>query len=241
MANGNKNGSQDKPIVVEEGSKKKKFKNGVKKFRKKRKDRVHVDLSSFDEVNDPVLARELAEIALSGRSFSSGYSRDIEHGKKRIVRDEGDRWRNPIFNTSGPKRKLSEAEKKKLCLVGILVLVITALIGVVCGFFLNDRQKTIDNIISRVTDRNVLQNKSSPQYQARNWMLKEDDEDYELEEDRVIQRYALATFFFGTGGYENWYNSNWLFGDECAEGEEWHGLDCNELGQVRTLVSGKFY
>ena len=238
MVSQDRNGGRNRPIVVVEARKK-------KKSRQKRKSQVGVvDLSGLDEINDPVLARELTEIALSGRSVAS-YPRDIEKGKKRSVKEEIDEadkpsWSNPIYNNSRTNsRKLSKATKKKICLSVILLLVIAAIIGVVFGYFLKDsydRSGPIDAVISKISEAHVLQDTSSPQHQALQWMLHEDTESYDLSEERITQRYVLAVFFFATGGYQAWYQSNWLHANEC----NWHGVGCNEKGEVRTLVSGKF-
>jgi hypothetical protein len=248
-------GTQNKPIVIDDV-----VDDVVEKSKNKRKSsKVYIDLTAFDEANDPVLEKELAEIALSGRigTFSTSASdntRDMENGRGRYAEDAADKptWRNPAYKkeqsswrrtlskmTPSWYHKLSAPEKRKLHLVVILVIVIATIIGVVCGYFIqSDRQKAIDRIISQLTGSKVLKNSSSPQAQAREWLMFDDDEPYTVSEARVVQRYVLASFFFGTGGFNAWTNTNWLNGNECAEGQEWHGIHCNERGEVRTLVQG---
>lgn len=250
-------GSHNKPIVIDDVGEKSEYKSHKSR---NASEKVHIDLTAFDEANDPILEKELAEIALSGRigTFSTSASdntRDVENGRQRYAEDAADKptWGNPaykkptsswrsIISNAAPAwyHKMTAAEKRKLKLVVVLVIVIATIIAVVCGYFiLSDRQKDIDTIISQVTDSTVLKNKSSAQALAREWMLFDDVEPYPISEGRVIQRYVLASFFFGTGGFDAWTNTNWLSGNECAEGQEWHGIDCNEKGEVRTLVQGK--
>lgn len=254
-------GSQTKPIVVDDA---------VTRTRRSREPppqqaaRIHIDLTDFDEANDPVLERELAEIALSGRvgTFStqaSDNARDVEDGNDIMYsRDAADSpsWRNPAYkknkeqtpkwrqgNESMRSRlyyKIARSDRLKLYLVLALVVLIALIIGIVFGYLvLSDRQEAIENILSQVTDSKLLKKGDSPQGKARDWLLFDDKENYTVTRERVLQRYALATVFFGTGGENSWIVSNWLNGDECARGQEWQGLGCNEHGAVRTLFRGE--
>lgn len=249
-------GTQSKPIIVDDN---------LSRTRRSREQaaRIHIDLTDFDEANDPVLERELAEIALSGRvgtfsTQSSDIARDLEDGKGTIYsRDAADRptWRNPAYNKKEetPKwrqgsestrsllyYKILRSDRLKLYLVIALVVLIALIVGIVFGYLvLSDRQKAIDSVLSQVTNSKLLKKSTSPQGQARDWLLFNDEEKYAITRERVLQRYALATLYFGTGGEDSWLISNWLSGDECAMGQEWQGLGCNEHGEVRTLVRGK--
>jgi hypothetical protein len=230
-------GTQNKPIVIDE--------------KVKKSPRVHIDLTAFDETNDAILEKELAEIALNGRittysTTNSDRTRDLENGNERYSQDEADRpsWgkvANKHRNRSG---LMKTANKKKMYLVAILVVIIATIIGVVCGFLLNklnDRQEAIDKIISGITDPNLFKQSSTPQAQAREWILFDDKEIYDLDESLVIQKFVLALFYFGTGGTAVWGNTNWLKGNECAKDNEWIGLDCNSKGKVRTIFQGKAF
>mmetsp|Transcript_45461 Transcript_45461/g.110111 ORF Transcript_45461/g.110111 Transcript_45461/m.110111 type:complete len:665 (-) Transcript_45461:74-2068(-) len=250
-------GSQSKPIVVEDAL------TRTRRSRESREQaaRIHIDLTDFDEANDPVLERELAEIALSGRvgTFSTHASdnvMDVEDGKDIMYsRDAADcpSWRNPAYKKKKeqiPKwgkgnesmrsslyYRIARSDRLKLYLVIALVVLIALIIGIVFGYLvLSDRQKAIDGILSQVTDSKLLKKSKSPQGQAREWLLFEDNEKYAITRERVLQRYALATLYFGTGGKDSWLISNWLNGDECARGQEWQGLGCNDHGEVRTLL-----
>jgi len=80
-----------------------------------------------------------------------------------------------------------------------------------------------------------LQDVSSPQYQALDWLLQ--DPFYPTYSGaRVVQRWAMATFFFSTNG-NNWDQSdNWL-GDmnECSWFSKRQGDVCDGDGNVRKI------
>lgn len=253
-------GSQTKPIVVDDAV------TGPRRSRapsrREQAAKIHIDLTDFDESNDPVLERELAEIALNSRvgTFStqaSDHVRDVEGGPDIIYsRDAADRpsWKNPAYKKQEVPKwgrgnesirskiyfKIARSDRLKLYLVVALVVLVALIIGIVFGYLvLSDRQKAMDVILSQVTDSKLLKTGSSPQGQARNWLLFNDKEEYVITRERVLQRYALATLYFSTGGENSWIISNWLNGNECARGQEWQGLGCNEHGEVRTLFRGK--
>lgn len=83
-------------------------------------------------------------------------------------------------------------------------------------------------------DGEALMNEDSPQYQAFLW-LSENARVADYSEDRLLQRYALATFYFSTHG-ENWFFQElWLSNaNECL----WYSRSsksCNEGGQMQNL------
>lgn len=110
------------------------------------------------------------------------------------------------------------------------------------------RNKIFSSVISAASDSTALSTVSSPQYKASLWLTTQDtlwtssSSSAPLTDPftpaRVLQRYILAVFYFSTGGPASWPSSNnWLKGDECA-GSFWDGLDCNGIGQVRTIAFG---
>ena len=76
----------------------------------------------------------------------------------------------------------------------------------------------VDNLTS-VSSENDLQNKSSPQYQAAQWVADEDPLKVAIGNPRLVQRYILAVFYFSTNGDE------WL---ECGRKDPICGGDPNE-------------
>jgi hypothetical protein len=109
------------------------------------------------------------------------------------------------------------------------------------------REQVLDDFITKVTGKVELQDEESPQSLARKWLVEDDDLWSSLEKvpsdyERVIQRYALAVFYYATNGHIAWGlsdDTSWLDGDECS-GDFWFGLDCNAQDQVRTIAFGKF-
>ena len=64
----------------------------------------------------------------------------------------------------------------------------------------------------------ALRDTSSPQYAAYQWLDSSVNDAYEDNERKLIQRYALASFYYSAGG-ENWESgsSSWLSSqDECT-------------------------
>ncbi|KAL3930502.1 MAG: hypothetical protein SGARI_004467 [Bacillariaceae sp.] len=131
--------------------------------------------------------------------------------------------------------------------VGLVVIMISLLISLLVkrskqpkpGDPLTPEQQQIHDTLARVTGPKILTDPSTPQYLARIWLLYEDDEVWSASEEGVIQRYALATFHFATGGGDRrWFENNWLIGPECgsATREPWVGLNCSPEGKVRALL-----
>lgn len=134
--------------------------------------------------------------------------------------------------------------------IGVLLIVIVVTISVtVTGRDTNtettpvpERDQALMNIFSTVSTSESLSDPNSPQYQAAKWMI--DDDPLVLTpsiittNERVIQRYALAVFYFATGGPESWNPNSWMLGNECS-GQFWIGLSCNDNDEVRSMAFGK--
>jgi len=107
---------------------------------------------------------------------------------------------------------------------------------------LTQRQQFINNTVIAVSDADNLADKNSPQSRAFSWLMFDDTlwpnhpED-DLTTEQVLQRYALAVFYFSTGTSQLLQDRGWLGGDECDEGS-WIGISCDESGHVRTLALG---
>ncbi len=223
---------------------------------------LSIDIASLaEEGEDPTLEKELEEIALNGRSgLISGTpaAHDIEKGKKQSLssfvppmapldEDEADRsWHNTISDMK-PKRTSRQRWYLILSIAG-LIAISACLIYVMRGnkkepeilvteANLTEKQKTMQNILERITDRSILNNANTPQYKARHWLLFRDRDLASMEEERIVQRYVLACLYFSTSGDEKWNENNWLTGDECAS-TPWTGLKCNDEGEVTAIVLG---
>ena len=110
----------------------------------------------------------------------------------------------------------------------------------------NAKMTTIRNIILfyGVTPTAVLDDRSTPQFAALDWLANVDSaSSYQMADDiRVIQRYVLATLFFSTNGNDWTETYEWLSDDhECnwnMEEKDWlldmtptmHGVECDDKG-----------
>lgn len=113
------------------------------------------------------------------------------------------------------------------------------------GKVLTQKQAQIQGILTRVTGEKTLSEDGTAQNLARNWLLLEDKESKSTtSEESIIQRFALASFYFATtsgdggSGKNKWEEDNWLKGPECGDEDHaaWFGIDCNSDGEVRTLA-----
>ena len=102
-----------------------------------------------------------------------------------------------------------------------------------------------------VSTENLFDSRNSPQYQAALWLA--DDDEYvqtnglNLEDPRLLQRYALASLYYSTGG-NNWKlcganspscgDTTWLTDiDEC----NWFIVDCDADGVVSQINFRKYF
>ena len=168
------------------------------------------------------------------------------------VQDEADR---PVQLTYQDGSKIKN--RRRMVLAGGLCLLLVGLVTFLSVYLttggndtpsyfpastessLTIRQQAMQDILVRITEPKVLEDETTPQYRARQWLFFGDNNEIEIEEPRIIQRFALAAIFFATGGEDSWTDAyNWLQGNEC-DGDFWHGLSCNPQGQVRAILFGK--
>jgi len=107
---------------------------------------------------------------------------------------------------------------------------------------LDERQNLLYDTVVGLSNQNTFLDAKSPQFQARNWLLFEDDfwmtPNLSFTSTRITQRYALATFYFATDGPVSWKDTSWLQDDECS-GDFWFGISCNEGNEVRAIAFGR--
>jgi hypothetical protein len=177
-------------------------------------------------------------------SDTSRSSRDWEPDEAdkpvQLTYEDGSKARN--------RRRMLQSGGLCLLLVGLVTFLSVYLTGgddspssslAATGSLLTERQQAIQDIIVRITERRVLEDETTPQYRARQWLFFGDSDEIEIEEARIIQRFALGTIFFATDGEDSWTDPyNWLQGNEC-DGDFWYGLSCNPQGQVRAILFGK--
>jgi hypothetical protein len=224
-----------------------------------------IDIKLLSKEEDPILEQELEEIALNwriGAISGTPSAHDVEKGKEKessipsfvppsslLAEDDADRsWHNPITGLK-PKSKKRQRWYLLLSLTGLLVIT-GSLIHVLVNNKSNklvketepdltQQQQTMHDFIARITDASILNNPNTPQHQARKWLLFRDSDFSSSAEEKIIQRYVLACFFFATGGKEKWEENNWMIGSECGE-NPWTGLGCTSEGEVQALVIGTY-
>jgi hypothetical protein len=135
--------------------------------------------------------------------------------------------------------------------VGIVLIVIVLAVSVsVAGRNTNqeaaapapERDQELERIMSTISSSESLSDPNSPQYMAKQWIIEEDPlqlapSDF-VSDERILQRYSLAVFYFATGGSESWKPNSWLQGEECS-GQFWIGLSCNDSNEIRAMAFGK--
>ena len=170
---------------------------------------------------------------------------------------------NAVAAPSQPRRDSNTFKPRKASIVWIImgvttILVIGAVVAVAIAVFggdsnnsseqvpivLTQRQQRLKDIVATVSDPAIIEDQSTPQGKATNWLLFDDqlwlNPGHGTSEQRVIQRYALAVFFFSTGDSVALRGGGWLSGEECAA-KPWFGLNCYpEENLVRSLAIGKF-
>jgi hypothetical protein len=161
-----------------------------------------------------------------------------------------DHYNGPSF-----RQRLSSFwhEHKKLIIlggIGVLLIVIVIVISVTVSGRSNEqesaslpaRDQALTNIMATVSSSESLSDPTSPQYKAKEWMISVDPLQLTPSEtvtnQRILQRYALAVFYFATGGPESWDPNSWMTGDECS-GQFWIGLSCDDNDEVRAMAFGK--
>ena len=110
--------------------------------------------------------------------------------------------------------------------------------------------------IAAVSDLNLLRNTATPQAKALKWLIEEDVLKRCPDDVKLIQRWALATFYYSTGG-EDWFecSGNPLATDDCGAnypfiGDDrflsgrnecfWAGVKCNPDFCVTEMEYGEF-
>lgn len=200
--------------------------------------------------DDPVSA-EVVDVDEENRRIQEGIDRGIAAQRERErAKREAEIPTAEILN----EKRLSSKRVKVLIAVGFIV-VILAIIGVVFGVMLpreplqtQTNSSTASPTASPITSltellSNIssdggtdLQTPSTPQNDALRWLAGNTYLDT-YSDEKKIQRYALATFYYSTDG-DNWTDKDgWLTDiDECVwYNEADDGPFCSSSGGVREL------
>lgn len=96
------------------------------------------------------------------------------------------------------------------------------------------RSEAFVDILTELTPLEDLEDASSPQGQAFEWIVEFDDTTDPCTYPTVLQRYALAVFFYATGG-EGWTaRTGWLSpAAEC----DWLGVTCSASSEGATITA----
>jgi hypothetical protein len=137
--------------------------------------------------------------------------------------EEERRWKNdfiataPIADVVPDVIPVNRGKRRKL--VGAFSLLIAVVLGAVLGIMLRPETRSqmgYGVLLSSVSSDGgeALTNSSTPQSMAFNWVVTNTARS--RSDEQIIQRYALATLFYSTNGY-NWTEKKfWLDdGDEC--------------------------
>jgi len=101
------------------------------------------------------------------------------------------------------------------------------------------RSDVVLEVLSQVTPESELQNSVTPQGMAYLWILNMDTDVDPCTDPFVSQqRYALATFYYSTGGDSWTEKTNWLTDvSEC----DWFGVTCHEATKAVSVLKFGMY
>lgn len=175
-------------------------------------------------------------------SLSTSMKKDVEGGVPAVEA--------PLEQAPAPDSNLSsfwKRNKKYIIIGGIatLIVVIVIVVAVVASGDSDEsssRESSLTNIISTVSTDEAFSDEGTPQFKAKEWLINVDSlkltPSETVSDQRILQRYALAVFYYATGGPDSWEANSWLTGDECS-GQYWTGISCDYGGQVRAMAFGK--
>jgi len=93
-------------------------------------------------------------------------------------------------------------------------------------------EKLEARVSGTISDPSTLEELYSPQTMALDWLV-QDDANYSIDSDMIIQRYALMTLFYSLGGRDWFSSTNWLSSgkNECL----WKFVQCNINKEIISL------
>lgn len=105
------------------------------------------------------------------------------------------------------------------------------------------KQQRYQNIKSRITDEGVSSPDTfesielSPQQKALHWLVYEDPAKLHHDHPALLDRYALAIFYYSSGNADKTSNVGWKNSDNWMTGNGfclWHGVECSPREQTAT-------
>jgi hypothetical protein len=99
-----------------------------------------------------------------------------------------------------------------------------------------DREPSLLGALSTITAIDLLEDTSTPQGMAYDWLLNTDTATDVCSYESLEQRYAMATFYYSTSGSTWLDNTGWLSNSsECT----WAFAACDDDGALKSLQLGK--
>jgi len=175
-----------------------------------------------------VASTQSARSLRSHKSTQSKSSRRTRNTRGSKSSSEGTRATRP----SEEEEKGKFAFCSSLCWQAFTVIIVALLVGGVGGiayFFIKKggRTSVISEKVQLVSRSSLIQNASTPQAKALNWILTEDQKQIGAHDLGLIERYIAAVLYFSTDGDAWNKNDGWLSEkDTCM----WTGLTCGGVG-----------
>ena len=145
---------------------------------------------------------------------------------------------------------------KKILILGtaacVLLVIFVALIVIVSVDHSNqqdtvsiqvDRLQQIEEFLGKYSPSDALKEPNSAQFKAAQWMAREDTQQVPVQDSHFLQRFALMTLYFSTGGH-NWFNEI-NFASTAHNECDWNlksvdnsdrGVACDDERQIISLV-----
>ncbi|CAB9526117.1 receptor-like protein kinase precursor [Seminavis robusta] len=145
---------------------------------------------------------------------------------------EGSRRNTPVLAQASPmdenapltwKEVLTSPKVMVLLSLALLLVIAASIAGIIIGVSQSETNDNSDDTQSAVvvepfdktlpeqTIQAMQQDPSSPQARANQWMVEDLLQNNSFDQRRQRQRFALATFYYATGGDEHWSDEgNWL-------------------------------
>jgi hypothetical protein len=127
---------------------------------------------------------------------------------------------------------------KGLIIVFCVVLGIILLIGGVIAATSSDKANRLESTVNAIVASGMTPAEAldpaapeSPQKSALNWIVHEDPAKLAPNSESMLERYALAVFYYGSNSHEWKSTENWMTGKATCL---WHGIECIPRDQEMT-------
>ena len=153
-----------------------------------------------------------------------------------------------VARIAAEKELKAKKTKKALLITGAILVVVAIAVGVVIGVSSSSSNSTPDptptpilsqrdSMISLIQSRSAstsFTNSSSPQSQSLDWVLSDAFSSDGLSDDRLVQRFALATLYYSTNG-TYWDHDGWLNSTNECDGHDSDDVRCSSESMAEEL------